>query len=96
MSALPCPFLILTAEPPYCGGSPCHAFPLYVPVQGRQQVAILLEGRILGIVRPDLLRGAEQEARLAGPDHLQIVVAVAGGDGIVTHGLEGRTVVSLE
>lgn len=27
--ALPYPFLILTAEPPSCGGSPCHAFSLY-------------------------------------------------------------------
>ena len=27
--ALPYPFLILTAEPPSCGGSLCHAFPLY-------------------------------------------------------------------
>ncbi len=62
--------------------------PLHCLFNGRQQVAILLEGRILGIVRLicSVVRN-RKPALLAGSS--QIVVAVAGGDGIVAHGLEG-------
>ena len=53
-----------------------------------QQVVEAIEGGELGIVRLDLVRGAEQKARLAVADHIQIVVAVAGSDGLKSHGLQ--------
>ena len=40
------------------------------------------------MVRLDLLRALEQETRLAGLDHTQIVIAVAAGDGLVSNGLQ--------
>ena len=40
------------------------------------------------MVGPDLVRALEQEARLAGLDHAQVVVAVPAGDGLIADGLQ--------
>ena len=40
------------------------------------------------MIRLDLLRAAEQKTRMAGHDHNEVVIAVAGGDGLVANGLE--------
>ena len=37
----------------------------------------------------DLLRALEEEARLAGLDHPQVIVAVAAGNGLIADGLKG-------
>ena len=41
------------------------------------------------MVGPDGLGALEQEARLAGLDHPQVVEAVPAGDRLIAHGLEG-------
>ena len=40
------------------------------------------------MIRPDLLRAAEQEARLAGLNHRQVVVALARRDGLLADALQ--------
>ena len=41
------------------------------------------------MVRLDFVGALEEETRLAGLDHTQVVVAVSGGDGLIAHGLQG-------
>ena len=53
-----------------------------------QKLVVGLKRRELRIIRFDFLRAAEQEARAAGEDHVEVVIAVAGGDGLITDGLE--------
>ena len=48
-----------------------------------QQFIIGLICRKIRIVRLDLFRTAEQEASFAGEDHIQIIVAVAAGNGVI-------------
>lgn len=56
---------------------------------GGQQVAVVLEGGQVRVVLLDLVGTAEEKAGLAVEDHLQIVIAVAAGDGVVADRLKG-------
>ena len=60
-----------------------HGFP-----DGSQKVIKLLERRDIRVVGDDLRCGAEQETCFAGLDHVQVIVAVAGGDSVKADGLE--------
>ena len=49
---------------------------------GVEEVVVFLERLDVGVGGLDLLGRAEEEAGLGGSDHLQVVVAVAGGYGV--------------
>ena len=55
----------------------------------REKFLIGFAGGQLRIILFDLLSGAEQDTGLAGLDHAQVVVAVAGGDGLKADTLQG-------
>ena len=70
------------------GTPPFFMLSLQRGADGGEQVVERLVGGVLGVILLDLLRRAEQEARLAGLDHTQIVEAVAGGDRLIADGLQ--------
>lgn len=57
-------------------------------LDGGEQVVVFLERGQVGVLCLDGIGAAEQEARLAGPDHPQVVMAVARRDGVEAAGLQ--------
>ena len=55
---------------------------------GGQQIGEFLIGRQLRIIGLDLVGALEQETRLAGLDHAQVIEAVPGSNGVIADGLE--------